>query len=454
MRVPTVSAGLLSALAIAALASGQIRPDNHQIPGTLTPGPSPSGSGGVNQNGSQSGGRAPANLTSAGFTSVARSGAMGQALTASFSIGSSAAGSSAKAAFRTAFEQASASFDKTPALQSAAADRADQQVQGFFRASLKNTPIRGLLIVSTANGRASALLLLDREDQFASSLPALAKQVRDNAPRVPGSGPGGAPVRPQLVQTRLTDGSGSIGLAPGWRITGAYKGTVDAQGPNESIVSLGGYQHVFPRGNYPKKINGPYLQPWPAWQAYVDAINDHAIRNGRASIRLIEQVPTQAKPGQESAYIAYEVVTADGKRRRGLASVITSPFHDDLGSWFFYASFVGGLAERFPEDFPTMWEMWKSWSVNQAVFKERMDSVLKSMREINGLIQAANADRQHAFDNHDFGWDETFRGVTMIENTQTKGRIEVDTNYAQQLVEEANSRGYPWRIVPVNELLP
>ena len=101
-----------------------------------------------------------------------------------------------------------------------------------------------------------------------------------------------------------------------------------------------------------------------------------------------------------------------------------------------------------------MWDMWKSWSVNQAVFKERMDSVLKSMREINGLIQAANADRQHAFDNHNFGWDETFRGVTMIENTQTKGRIEVDTNYAQQLVDEANSRGYPWRIVPVNELLP
>ncbi|HXP85018.1 MAG TPA: hypothetical protein VN841_09875 [Bryobacteraceae bacterium] len=420
----------------AVLAAAQIQPDRHDLPGASRPGGTSSG-GAAQQPG---GGRVPA-----GFNVAARSGNIGQALTASF-----AAGPSAKAAFKAALRQASGYFDRAPALLSGAADAADTQVQVSFRASFNNTPIAGLLQVTTANGKASAMLFFDRQDQLRQSLPVMAKQVAATAPKAPG---GGAPERPQIVRTPLSDNSGFIGLAPGWKITGAYKGTVDAQGPNGEFLSLGGYQQVFPRGNYPKMINGPYLQPWPAFMAYEDALLDHKLRQGQGSIRLIEQAPTQGSPGQQAAYLSYEVAVA-GQKYRGLAMVITAPLHDDLGSWFFYLSLVGAPSDRYAQALPTLLEMWKSWSVNQSVFRERMESALKSMRETTRLIQEANAYRQHVFDNTNFAWDETIRGVTMIEDTVTRERGEVDTNYAQGVVDEANRQGYQWRIVPIGELVP
>jgi hypothetical protein len=414
----------------AALAPAQIRPDRHDLPGA-------SKSGGAAQPG---GGRVPA-----GFNVAARSGNIGQALTASFG-----AGPSARAAFRSVLRQASGYFDGAPSLLSGAGDAADTQVQASFRASFNNTPITGLLQVTTTNGRASAMLFFDRPDLLRQSLPAMAKQVAANAPKSPG---GGVPERPQLVRTTLPDNSGVISLAPGWKITGAYKGTVDATGPNGEILSLGGYQQVFPRGNYPKMINGPYLAPWPAMMAFEDAILDHALRQGKGSIQLIEQTPAQAPAGQQAAYISFDV-TANGAKYRVLAMALTAPLHDDLGSWFFYDSLVGAPSDKYAQALPALVEMWKSWSVNPAVYRERMDAALKSMRETFKIMQEANAYRQHVYDNTNYAWDETIRGVTMIEDTVTRERAEVDTNYARKIVDEANRQGYQWREVPIGELVP
>jgi hypothetical protein len=415
----------------AVVCAAQIRPDHHDLPGA-------SRTSAAAQQG-PSGGRAPA-----GFNIAARSGSTGQALTASFG-----AGPSAKTAFRTILRQTSGYFDRALALLSAASDGGDTQVQGSFRASFNNIPVTGLLQVTVSNGKASAMLFFDRQDLLKQSLPAMAKQVAGNAPKAPGGGP----ERPQLVRTALSDNSGYINLAPGWNITGAYKGTVDTQGPNGEFLSLGGYQQVFPRGNYPKMINGPYLAPWPAFMAYEDALLDHKLRQGQGSIRLLEQAPTQGSPGQQAAYLSYELAVS-GQKFRGLAMVITAPLHDDLGSWFFYLSVAGAPSDRYPQALPTLLEMWKSWSVNQSVFRERIESALKSMRETTRLIQEANAYRQHVFDNTNFAWDETIRGVTMVEDTVTRERGEVDTNYAQGIVDEANRQGYQRRIVPIGELVP
>ncbi|HXP87191.1 MAG TPA: hypothetical protein VN841_20840 [Bryobacteraceae bacterium] len=440
---------LASCLVLAAsLAPAQIPPDRHNLPSG-----SPAGSKaatnsssapqqGSGQQGSGQQGSGQQGSASGGFTIAARSGNVGQALNASFS-----SGPSAKAAFRTAIRQVSAYFDRPPQLLSGAGDAADTQIQATFKASFNNTPVAALMQVSTNNGRASAMLFFDRQDLLRQSLPAMAKQVEANAPKAAGGGPA------QLTRTPLPDKSGFIGLAPGWRIATAYKGEVQATGPNGEALMLGASQHVFPRGNYPKVINGPYLQPWPALQAYEDAIFDHALSQGRGSIRMLEQAPVQARQGQQSAYISFEI-TVNGKASRGLANVLTSPFNDDLRSWFFYMSIVVGPAAQWTQSLPTMWEMWKSWTVNQEVYRERMESAIKSMHEITQIILDTNAARSHAFDNHNYGWTETFRGVTMIEDTITKERAEVDTNYAQKLVEEANAQGYKWRIVPVDQLIP
>jgi hypothetical protein len=133
--------------------------------------------------------------------------------------------------------------------------------------------------------------------------------------------------------------------------------------------------------------------------------------------------------------------------------VATARLPSDIGAWFFYCSYAGAPAEIFGRELPTMIAMWKSWGVSQAVFRERMDSVIRSMHEINKMIQETNDYRRKTFDNANYGWDETFRGVTMIENISSKERWEVNTDNAQWWVDELNKQGYDFRIVPNNELV-
>ena len=379
----------------------------------------------------------------AGFSVAAKSGATGQALTANL-----ADAQSAKAAFRAALRQVAPYFDKMPALQSAMADQKDQQVQAFFRASFHGTPVRGLMIVAAQNGSARGAIFFDREDLFQSSLPVLSKQLAASMPK---PAPGNEPVA--LTRTPLPDGSGWVSLAPGWQITGAFKGTVDAVGPNGEIMSLGGYQQIFMQA-YPNStlMFGAYRPPWPAWQLFVDCLNKGAVSRGEIKIRQLEMVPDKF-PGGEAAWISYEQ-SLGGKTFRGLAWVATARIPSDIPIWMFYASVVGAPGELYAKELPTLVAMWKSWGINQAVFRERMDAALRSMRETFRIMQEVHDTRQKAYDRANLAQDETIRGVTMIEDVTDHARGEVDTSNAQWIVDEANRRGYNFRIVPLAELIP
>jgi hypothetical protein len=97
--------------------------------------------------------------------------------------------------------------------------------------------------------------------------------------------------------------------------------------------------------------------------------------------------------------------------------------------------------------------MWKSWGINQAVFRERMDSVLRSMHEINRMIQETNDYRTRSFASTDYGWTETMRDLTMIEDVNGGGRWEGNSNDAQMIMDALNAKGYNIRIVPSDQLL-
>ena len=70
-----------------------------------------------------------------------------------------------------------------------------------------------------------------------------------------------------------------------------------------------------------------------------------------------------------------------------------------------------------------MWEIWKSWSVNPAVFRERMDAAMRSIRE------------------------------TTVENVVTRTRVDVDTNVVNRVVDDLNAQGYNYRVAPLGELV-
>ncbi len=100
-----------------------------------------------------------------------------------------------------------------------------------------------------------------------------------------------------------------------------------------------------------------------------------------------------------------------------------------------------------------MWAMWKSWSVNPAVYRERMDAALKSMRETWAIMQESHEHTQRVYDNVNEAWSETIRGVTTVEDRDTGRRSQVDTNHVDKVVELLNEKGYRYRVVPTQELV-
>jgi hypothetical protein len=383
-----------------------------------------------------------------GFKVAARSGQSGQALTASFD-----GGKSAKATFSGLFKHVGAYFDGAPQLRAAMADRQDREIQGFFQASYQGAPVRGVMVVTVDGQKGYVGVLFDRPELFPQSVSGLSKQMAASLPQGgAGQGGGRGPARPQPLQRQqLTDGSGWIGLPAGWRITGSYKGTVDAAGPSGELVSLGGYTVAFANpmpGTQANLITGPIRPPAQAFAAYLDVTFQRALSRGIARYQVIEQAPVQSDGGQ-AAYLNFRV-ESQGKAQQGLALVSVKPV--DASQWFLYCSVVSSPAERFAQELPTLWEIWKSWSVNPAVFRERMDAAIRSMRETSKILTDTYWNTQRTYDNVNTAWSQVIRGVTTVENLVTRTRHDVDTNVVDDVVRSLNEQGYNYRVVPLPEL--
>jgi hypothetical protein len=385
----------------------------------------------------------------AGFKIAGRNGATGQALSGTFN-----GGKSARATFSGLFKFIGSYFDAPPQLRAAYADRQDREIQGFFHSVYNGVPVRGAMVVILDGANGYAGVMFDRADAFSQSMPALARQVSASFPQAGGGG-GAAPaprrVEP-LQQQQLTDGSGWVSLPAGWRITGAFKGTVDIAGPQGQLVSLGGYTVGFVNplpGTPGNMLTGPYRGPLQAFPAYIDAMFQRALSRGIAQYQTLEHTPIPYQGGQ-GAYILFRL-NMQGKASSGLAMVCTAPI--DYSQWYFYNSVVSAPVERFEQDLPTMWAIWKSWSVNPAVFRERMDAAIRSMRETTRILQEANDYQRRTNDNVNMAWSQYIRGVTTIENVTTRTRSDVDTNVVNRVVEELNAQGYNYRVVPLPELV-
>jgi hypothetical protein len=389
-----------------------------------------------------------------GFRIAGRSGASGQALTATFS-----GGNSARAVFQSAFRLAGGYFDRAPELASAVMDPRDQVVEGVFRGSWQGAPVSGLMVASVDGHAGYVGLVFDRPEQFSRSLPVLSRQMSAALPAHAQSNGGQAaaaahphPAQP-LTQTTLLDGSGSVGLPSGWRLTGSYQGCLDANGPDGSIVSLGGsmiaFIHPLP-GTQANAITGPYRDPVRALPAIWDySIMQGALRSGQATIQIIESAPVAAQQGQ-AAYISFRVYNrqTDG---RYLALVQTAPV-DDV-EWMAYMSVVGAPTNRFAEMLPTLWAIWKSWSVNPAVFKARMDAALQSMHETVAIMQGIDREKQRATEIGNLGWDQVIREITTIQTLPDGGIGDIDNRTLDRLREWGLQEDRDYRVVPPSELV-
>jgi len=395
-----------------------------------------------------------------GFQMVSRTQTGGQSFQMSFQASGN---TSARSSFKGLYPHIGQYFDAPPALVGAYGDAAGRSVQAFFRASYRGARVIGMVLIAISGAEAKAAFLFDDARVFGRSFAQLSRGLAPAGNEGAGGGGGGGgggeaqPLgRPlPLTPTMFPDGSGSMGLPAGWKIGSSWKGIVDATGPNGQLIIFGYYQQVAvnyfgQRPQIPGFLTGPYRAPAAALAAYVDSYTGFALSRGQGRLRIIEQVPTQGAGGQ-SAYISYDL-EMQGKAARGLALISTAPI--DNTTWVFYMSSVATMRERFNQDFPTMWEMWRSWTVNPAVFRERMDSALRSMRETFRILQETNANTQRTYDRTNLAWSQTIRGVTTIENTVSGWRGDVETRHVDEVVRQLNENGYQYRVVPLPELVP
>jgi len=98
---------------------------------------------------------------------------------------------------------------------------------------------------------------------------------------------------------------------------------------------------------------GPYRPPWPAF-AHLRGYRqqDGAEQPAGLQFRLIEQTPDQFQGGQ-AGLAGVRARLRGNTLRRGIAWVATAPLAD--GSWFFYCSYAGAPADRFPRELRRWW---------------------------------------------------------------------------------------------------
>ena len=379
-----------------------------------------------------------------GLHLVGQSGPFGQALLSD----EFAAPGSARALLPEVIRWVSGYFDRPLVLNGAIVDAQDQQVHAFFETVHRGQAVRGTLAVFAGGGRGSALLLFDRPDRFAQSSGPMLRQMMGGGER---AGRPAAPPRVEpLRQVAFPDGSGSIGLPEGWAITSYRNATVEAYGQGGNIAL--GVRYTVPVSALPgfPGIHGPMLPPGQALMALTDSNMRGALSRGEARMTIIEERPTPTQSGRAS-YVHYKNRSREFARE-GLALVLCSPV--DYNHRQLYFSVVLADEDKFPDLFPTMWAMWKSWSINPAVFRARMDEELANMREINNIWKGVSADAQRSAANRSYSAGQLLQGVTSIEPVETQARWDVNANSMQPMLRALNQNGQNWQEVPLQRINP
>jgi hypothetical protein len=323
-------------------------------------------------------------------------------------------------------------------LRSAVADKSDRFVEGSFTATLRGTPVSGLLLAGTA-GRAVALY--DTPDRAARTIPPALAQLFS------GGGSGAGPSRPLH---RVAFGTGSVALPDSWSVRNSYQGCVEAASPQDHAYLAFGCSQA--------ALAPPLLPGTDPRQVLIITSADPVAALGRvltspppvgvgaSRIRVVEVKPVQATANGRAAYVLFDY-TLQGSAYRGLALVNLAAV--DNRTFVFYKSMFMTPASTFPQLAPVLWKSWQSWGVNGDVLTNRLFAAAQSMRETGDIITGAYWSRQHANAQVSAGWQQAMLGTAQLEDVTTGKRYTGSYFDASTLVQHDPVN---YRIVPIGEL--
>jgi hypothetical protein len=342
-------------------------------------------------------------------------------------------------------------FDGAPAVSGAVGDHADRGVMAFFDARLAGTPVRGAALVQLNDGGGGGVaILFDRPEDIARSYPLLARQLAEV--RVPG---GGAPARPVALQQQVTgDGKASIGVPPGWRITGWGNGAVDVAGPEGQAVDVGIYLPIMVQPTFVGPVAGaiylPYFaDPVAAVRPVSEALSRQSVARGgpaTTDVQILERYNTPPPMGAGQAAYVLARSRVGGRPYLHFALVNTAPI--DAGSWAYYYSTVAAPDGVFQRDFALMLSVWRSWSLNQQMLRDRLQDAAEKMRQTGEILRSAARGQSEAYDRANRGFSYYLRGLEVVEQTASGRRGTFDGELAGAVVKADPTR---YRLVPPSQ---
>ncbi|MBN1352928.1 hypothetical protein JXJ21_26295 [candidate division KSB1 bacterium] len=374
------------------------------------------------------------------------------------------ANESSESLLATAFKDARRYFKNGPIAVSGFSDVSGQETQILFQANYQGNPVVGLAtaVINPQTKQAQIKFIFNQQGQISSTLKNVARQA--------GATGGSARKNPvealQWSWQESREGASRLKLPEGWQILDSNaQGMLYAKGPQGS-VTFGLYFNIYTPTHLfatidQRMVVAAYCDPVSAFRnVFPQAISKYLYQAAgltapQMEIKVIESAPMNYPPPGQAALINCEVKStqSDGTRKhtRGLAAVITAP--TGMTQWLLYYSEIASPASSFDENFPILWEIWKSWKTSSKVFQQRIDDALKSMSETNRNYQQAMQERDRVMEDTFSDWDEYIRGYRYIEDTNDDGLYQVNLHLAQPLVQKLNDDlGYQrYREVPMRE---
>jgi hypothetical protein len=342
-------------------------------------------------------------------------------------------------------------FDGAPTVSSAVGDPGDRGIMAFFDARLQGTPVRGAVMVQLNEGGGGGVaVIFDRPADIGRSFRPMARQL--GSVPIPGGGP---PQRPAMLQQQTTpDGKAAIGVPPGWRISGYGNGAVDVAGPQGQLVDVGIYLPIFSAPTYGGPVPGavylPFIaDPGTAVRAVSEAQSRQAVARGGqgvTDIEVLERVPTPPPTGSGQAAYLFVRSRIGGRPHLHFALVNTTVI--DQRSWAYYYSTVAAPDGVFQRDFALMLNVWRSWSLNQQMLRDRMQDAANKMRQTGEILRSAARGQSEAFDRANKGFDYYIQGVEVLEHTPSGARGNFDRDFADAVVRADPTK---FRLVPPSQ---
>ena len=342
-------------------------------------------------------------------------------------------------------------FDGAPVVSSAVGDPADRGIMAFFDARLQGTPVRGAVIVQLNDGGGGGVaILFDRPADIARSFPAMARQL--GGIQVPGGGPA---LRPVALQQQTTpDGKAAIGVPPGWRISGYANGAVDVAGPQGQLVDVGIYLPILVRPTFVGPVAGaiylPFISdPAAAVPVVSQALSQQTVARGgqgTTNVEVLERYNTPPPTGAGQAAYLFARSRVGGRPYYHFALVNTAPI--DANSWTYYYSTVAAPDGVFQRDFALMLNVWRSWSLNQQMLRDRLQDAASKMRQTGEILRSAARGQSDAYDRANKGFSYYLRGVEVLEHSPSGARGNFDRDYADAVVKADPTK---FRLVPPSQ---